>query len=178
MKSFTILIFSALVAIVSATPQETASTTSVALTPEASCAIRCPGDDICCKARCVGVPCPNEAMANKTTECARGCPQGNGSPADTEAYGRCQLSCISSYFFTGTATLPAATGTAAASGSATGTATGSAASGSGSASGSQTGSATRSGGAASTSTAGAANVYQLGTSAAGIIGLVMAAFAL
>jgi len=121
-------------------------------------------------------------MANKTTECARGCPQGNGSPADTEAYGRCQLSCISSYFFTGTATLSATTGTAAASGSATGTATGtatgSAASGSGSASGSQTGSATRSGSAASTSTGGAANVYQLGTSAAGIIGLVMAAFAL
>jgi len=176
MKSFTILIFSALVAIVSAIPQQTASTTSVSLTPQASCAINCAGDDICCKAKCVGVPCPNEAMADKTTECAKACPQGNGSPADTEAYGKCQFACISSYFFTGTATSPGATGTAAASRSATGTST---AVGSGSASGSQTASATGSGTAASTSTGGAVNVqYQLGSSAAGIIGLIIAAFAL
>jgi len=176
MKSFTILVLSALVAMVSATPQETASTTVVSLTPEASCAAKCAADDICCKATCFHVPCPNEAMANKTTECARACPQGNGSPADTEAYGRCQSACISSYFFTGTATLPGATGTAAASGSASH----SAASGSGSGSGSQTASATGSGSAATTKPSGAAaNVqYQLGSSAAGIIGLVIAAFAL
>jgi hypothetical protein len=175
MKSFTILVFSALVAIVSAIPQETASATVVSFTPEVSCAAKCPAEDICCKAQCVHVPCPNEAMANRTTECARNCVQGNGSQADTEAYGRCQFDCISSYFFTGTATLPAATGTAAGSGSATL----SAASGSGSGSGSQTASATGSGTAATTKASGAANVqYQLGSTAAGIIGLIMAAFAL
>jgi len=176
MKSFTILVLSALVAMVSATPQQTASSTIVSLTPEASCALKCAADDICCKASCVHVPCPNEAMANKTTECARGCPQGSGTPADAEAYGRCQLACINSYFFTGTATLPTATGTAAPSGSASL----SAASGSGSGSGSQTASPTGSGAAATTkASGGAANVqYQLGSSAAGIIGLVIAAFAL
>jgi len=174
MKSFTILVLSALVAMVSATPQQTPSATVVSLTPEASCAIKCPAEDICCKANCVHVPCPNEGMANKTTECARGCPQGNGSPADTESYGRCQLACISSYFFVGTATLP----TAAPSGSASLSAA--SGSGSGSGSGSQTASATGSGTAATAKpSGGAANVqYQLGSSAAGIIGLVIAAFAL
>lgn len=175
MKSFTILALAALAAMVSAIPQQSASATVVSLTPEASCAIKCPAEDICCKASCVHVPCPNEAMANKTTECARNCVQGSGTPADAEAYGRCQLGCISSYFFTGTANLPAATGTAAASGSASV----SAASGSGSVSGSGSQTASATGSAATTKSTGVANVqYQLGSTAVGIIGLMMAAFAL
>lgn len=174
MKSLGILAFSALVALVSAIPEKASSTTAT-LSPQASCAIKCPGDDICCQAKCIGVPCPNQGMANKTTECAAACPQGSGSPADTEAYGQCQFSCISSFFFTpsGTATLPteAATSPASTTGAAT-------QSGGSSGSGSQTASATSSG-ASAKSSGGAANPHhQLGSSAAGIIGLVMAALAL
>lgn len=64
-------------------------------------------------------------MVNKTTKCAADCEQGDGSPADTEAYARCQASCISSFFFTGTATLPAqtASGVPTNNASATGTLT-------------------------------------------------------
>lgn len=172
MKSFTILAFSALVAMVSAIPQEPTASVTVSLSPQASCAAKCPVTDICCQAQCAGVPCPNESMANKTTECAMNCKQGNGSPADTEAYAQCQSSCISAYFFSDTATLPAATRTSPSSATATGS---DAASGSGS----QTASATNSGGAAPKSSSGATNVqYQLGSTAASIIGLIMAAFAL
>jgi hypothetical protein len=74
------------------------------------------------------------------------CDQGDGSPADTEAYGACQSSCINSLFLTatdaagatGTNSL-AASNSASATGSAAGSATGSA---TGSAAGSATGSAT------------------------------------
>lgn len=184
MKSLGILAFSALVALASAIPQ-TATSTTATLSPQASCAINCARDDICCQAKCVGVPCPDQGMANKTTECAAACPQGNGSPADTAAYGQCQFSCISSYFFTpaGAATLPTGAATSAAStthGSATGGSTTGAASKSGgsSGSGSQTASATSSGASAKSSGGAASPHHQLGSSAAGIIGLVMAALAL
>ena len=60
--------------------------------------------DVCCLARCFEVPCPSEAMANDTTECAANCKQGDGSPKDTEEYARCQQNCFSSLFFPATAT--------------------------------------------------------------------------
>jgi len=60
------------------------------------------GTDLCCQAACVGVPCPNAAQANATTQCAMSCNQGSGSAADTKAYGDCQSACISSLFFTST----------------------------------------------------------------------------
>lgn len=174
MKSLTILAFSALVALVSAIPEEPASTTTPALSPQASCAVQCDVLDICCKAGCYSVPCPDEGMANRTTECAMACPQGDGTQEETEAYASCQLSCISSYFYSGSATLPA-TGAGTSPASNTGTATG-APSGSGSETGSPTASET---GASASSTGGAAGAhYQLGSAAAGIIGLVMAALVL
>lgn len=45
------------------------------------------------------VPSPNEDQANQTTDCATKCPQGSGSPADTEAFANCVQGCISKYFY-------------------------------------------------------------------------------
>jgi len=196
MKFFTALAFSGLVALVAAIPQsssttDVASSTSTApLSPTASCIAACQ-NDINCQAGCVGVPAPNASMVNSTTECAAKCPQGSGSPADTEAYAKCQQGCISSLFFsaTGTAASGAAeTGASSATGnteasttdsssgsSQTGSSSGgTATSGSGSSS-----SSTASGSAASTSHTGAASSnIQMGASAAGLMGIMLAALAL
>ncbi|EED14351.1 conserved hypothetical protein [Talaromyces stipitatus ATCC 10500] len=87
-----------------------ATSTTASLTSQQSCANKCDPIDICCSAACYQVPCPNNAMANDTTACAAACPQGSGTADDTAAYASCQQSCFSSLFFTGTATLPKATG--------------------------------------------------------------------
>ncbi|KAI9367018.1 hypothetical protein BJX61DRAFT_530342 [Aspergillus egyptiacus] len=84
----------------SAAPSATAS-----LTPEESCILRCDDTDRCCKAACVGVPCPSDQMANDTNTCVAECDQGSGSEADTEAYAQCQARCYTTHFFPGTATL-------------------------------------------------------------------------
>jgi hypothetical protein len=154
------------------------------------------GTDLCCQAACVGVPCPNAAQANATTECAMSCDQGSGSAADTKAYGDCQSACISSLFFTSTAGA-AATGSnsRAAGSSATATAAGSSGKSysissihqyaiiltliTGTARASSSSTASLSGSAASASSTGnAASSIQIGASTAGLLGLVMAALAL
>ncbi|KAL1971732.1 hypothetical protein VTN31DRAFT_1820 [Thermomyces dupontii] len=101
------------------------STKTATLSPQASCAAKeCEPSDVCCLARCFEVPCPSEAMANDTTECAANCKQGDGSPKDTEEYARCQQNCFSSLFFPATATATGsgngATGTSGSSASGTG----------------------------------------------------------
>jgi hypothetical protein len=67
-------------------------------------------------------------MANDTTSCVAACPQGNGSPQDTDRYASCEQSCYRSDFFPATAFTNAATGTVA-SASATETGSGSTATG-------------------------------------------------
>jgi hypothetical protein len=63
----------------------------------------------------VGVPCPSDLQANRTTECAANCVQGNGTEEETASYAACQSSCISSLFFplSTTAGAAGATGTGA-----------------------------------------------------------------
>jgi hypothetical protein len=78
--------------------------------------------DVCCQAKCVGVPCPSQSQVNATTECAAKCPQGNGTAAETDQYAQCQASCISSYFLTNSATAaPTASQTGSNTASSTGT---------------------------------------------------------
>ncbi|KAK2737029.1 hypothetical protein FQN57_000478 [Myotisia sp. PD_48] len=191
---------SALAVVVAAIPQNSATPTTAALSPETSCVLACGPADVCCKAACVGVPCPNENNANDTTECAAKCPQGNGSPSETENYARCQQACISSLFFTATggsgprptnANPPANTSSGSGSqptgSQPTGSNGGSRPSGteggeaSGSGSPTETGSERPSGttsGSGSASSTGAASTLKLGSSAAGVFGLVLAALAL
>lgn len=190
--SSTVLIASA-VAVASAA----SSSTSVALTPQASCLATCSSGDVNCQADCVGVPHPNNAGVNDTTECATNCDQGDGTPAQTEEYAQCLNKCYSAYYLTTggaaptLATIPAGVTTSAGSAasnaaSATGAAaSGSSGSGSGSGSNSKSstagssGSSTASGSAASASSStGVAPYIQVGTSAVGLVGLVIGIFAL
>ncbi|WEW58774.1 hypothetical protein PRK78_004242 [Emydomyces testavorans] len=187
MKYSSVIAFS-LIAVASAQSQSASpsasapATSTVPLSPAASCALKCPQADVCCQALCVGVPCPDAGMANKTNDCAAHCNQGKGTPADIDAYAKCQAACISSYFFSGTATLPAATGSAAPSngasptnapsGGATGGPTGGATGSRGGQSGSASATASK---PASTSNA-ASGVT--GASAGTFFGLILAAFAL
>ncbi|PGH07210.1 hypothetical protein AJ79_06314 [Helicocarpus griseus UAMH5409] len=179
MKSFTIFALAGLLASASALPQETKAPTP-SLSPEAKCAAeQCSVEDICCKAKCYNVPCPSEGMANETTECAMKCPQGSGTPQDTINYAKCQTDCINSHFFKGSSVIPQPTETGNAP-SKTGDATGTGAAATGSAataSGSPTGSEESSTPSPSTGAAAISNA-QLGSSAAGIVGLLMAALAL
>ncbi|OJD15175.1 hypothetical protein AJ78_04538 [Emergomyces pasteurianus Ep9510] len=180
MKAFSIFALAGLLASASALPQE-----NNPLSPAAKCASEC-GLNICCQAKCYNVPCPSEDMANKTTQCAMKCPQGNGSPEDIVAYAKCQTDCINTNFFDGSRGIPnpTATGGAGSPGSPNNTGgvspTGS---GSGSPSGSEgaeaTGTGSPTGGASASPSAGAAAMnVQFGSSAAGVVGLIMAALAL
>ncbi|OXV10542.1 hypothetical protein Egran_01697, partial [Elaphomyces granulatus] len=159
----------------------TQQSATVSLSPEVSCEVKCDPKDICCRANCAKVPCPNNQMANQTTACVAGCPQGNGSVADTANYAKCIQSCYSSLFFPATVTTDGSVSGATNVGS--GTSAGSGASGTsgannGSGSGSGSGTAT----AASTSTSKAAaasyQTLQLGASGAGLLGVILAVFAL
>ncbi|OJD22494.1 hypothetical protein ACJ73_06160 [Blastomyces percursus] len=163
MKVSTLFALAGLLASASALPQETTAT----LSPAAKCAIGC-GSSICCKAKCYSVPCPSEEMAKKTTQCAMNCPQGSGTPDDIVVYADCQTKCINANFFDGTTVIPNPTKTGAVSPTGTDSedakATGT---------GSPTGDSTP-----SPSVGAAAINAQLGSSAAGIVGILMAALAL
>ncbi|EZF76245.1 hypothetical protein H105_02395 [Trichophyton soudanense CBS 452.61] len=166
-----------------------AAAANTSLTPEQQCASQCPEKDICCKAICFKVPYPSNQDAKDTTICAAKCPTDQG-PA---AYARCQQGCIQSHFYTPGAT-PTAAPTGSSSGESTATTTGSSpsntsgsetTSGSGSAtsgsgSSGSSPSATHSGSGSTPTHTGAAvsnAKVQLG-SAAGAVGLLLAAFAL
>jgi len=186
---FTVAIIAAVAAVAAAQ-----STTTAALSPVQTCLAKCSDTDLNCKAQCVGVPHPNAGQINQTTQCAANCDQGDGSPAATEKYAKCQQACIYSIFLTtgSPATgAPAATGAAGSgsAGSAAGTTTGTAArackctsnlvyatvlanidpAGSGSPSGSAS--------PAGSSGAAVSNV-QIGASTVGILGFIMYALAL
>ncbi|KKZ62199.1 hypothetical protein EMCG_03337 [[Emmonsia] crescens] len=169
MKCFAIFALAGLLASVSALPQETSS-------PVAKCASECKLD-VCCRAKCYNVPCPSEDMANETTQCAMKCPQGSGTPEDTAAYAKCQTDCINTHFFNGGEgpSNPNQTGGAGSPGSANNSGGASPSGGEATGTGSPTGGSTSS---PSPSAAAAAINTQLGSSAAGIVGLLMAALAL
>lgn len=163
----------------STTNQQSAT---VSLSPEASCEANCDPKDICCKANCAKVPCPNNQMANQTTACVAGCPQGNGSAADTANYSKCIQSCYSSLFFPATVTTDGSASGATNVGG--GSSAGSGASGTGASgtSGTNNGSSSGTATAASTSSSKAAaasyQTLQLGASGAGLLGVILAVFAL
>ncbi|GFF40601.1 hypothetical protein IFM61606_05592 [Aspergillus udagawae] len=172
--------------LVLATAQSTtssAASTTTSQSPEVSCAAKCAATDICCVAGCFKVPCPSDQQANDTVSCVAACPQGSGTPSDTDKYAACQSSCYSSHFFPATMTNAGSTGTGASANTATTTGTGSSSSQTGSsgshASASGSGTATSSGASSSsTHNAAAVNQLQLGVSAAGLLGFVLAAWAL
>ncbi|OGM45559.1 hypothetical protein ABOM_006480 [Aspergillus bombycis] len=174
-----------------ATGTTAAPTTTVSLSPQQSCAKKCDATDLCCIAGCFQVPCPNDSQANDTNTCVAACPQGSGTPADTDRYAACQSSCYSSHFFPITATgNSGASKTSASDSDATTTGTGkdssstgssgSSGSGSGSSGSGSTGTGTSTGSAASGTETNAASVakLQLGVSAAGIAGVALGIWAL
>ncbi|KAE8371304.1 hypothetical protein BDV26DRAFT_276376 [Aspergillus bertholletiae] len=179
----------------SATETTVAPTATYSLSPQQSCAKKCDSKDLCCIAGCFEVPCPNDSQANDTNSCVAACPQGSGTPADTDRYAACQSSCYSSHFFpiTGTAN-SGASKTSVSNSDATTTGSGKDSSSTGSSGSSNsnsnsdssdskkaTGTSTGSGAAASsTETTNAASVpqIQLGVSAAGIAGLALGIWAL
>ncbi|PSK60460.1 hypothetical protein C1H76_4356 [Elsinoe australis] len=168
--------------------QNTASSTSTSLSPTQTCLNACAAGDVNCQAACLGNPFPNESQINATTECSMNCVQGNGTQAETEAYGQCLANCRASYFISTGTNFVGASATGAAGSSATGSGSSAPASGSASATG-RTGSAassasgaanTASGSASASASAGAA-VYGATVQVApfaGVMGLLMAALAL
>ncbi|PYI00922.1 hypothetical protein BO78DRAFT_328898 [Aspergillus sclerotiicarbonarius CBS 121057] len=188
MKFNSTLVLSSLLALAvaqDASSTSSSSTTTVSLSPQASCATKCADTDTCCIAQCYEVPCPNDAQANDTTSCVAACPQGSGTPSDQKSYASCQNSCYSSYFFPASATgSSGSSATKASSNDASTTKSGSSSSSTGSSSNSKSGSSgsgtsTATGShASSTENAAAITQLKLGVSAAGVLGFVLAAWAL
>jgi len=163
----------------SSTTKPAASTTSVntAQTSEQArmeaCLAACKPDDVKCRADCITVPSPSHSQVNQTTECVAKCPQGSGSPADTEAYRVCVDGCIAKYYYTTGGTIAGTTATGSASGTGAG---GASATGTGSASGSDaTGSAS---GSASATGKSAASTFRVGSYAIGLVAFAAAFFSL
>ena len=159
------------------------STKTATLSPQASCAAKnCEPSDVCCLARCFEVPCPSEAMANDTTECAANCKQGDGSPKDTEEYARCQQSCFSSLFFPATATQDSSdngpTGTRTSGSGSDATETGGSDSNSDSDSSEDSDSASSTEESDSEESGDAASTLGIKAGTAGIVGAIVAALAL
>ncbi|RMJ25707.1 hypothetical protein PHISP_03438 [Aspergillus sp. HF37] len=135
------------------------------LSQQASCASDCGVTDVCCMANCYNMPCPSDSNPNKAAECVSSCPTG-----DPQAYADCQHDCYNKYFWQdGTSTAAQSNNQATATGSeATSTGTGS-----------DSGSSTATGtGAAPSNSDNAGAPVKLGASAAGLMGLIMAALVL
>ncbi|KAL4749079.1 hypothetical protein BDW72DRAFT_179043 [Aspergillus terricola var. indicus] len=90
------------------TETSTAPATTHSLTAAERCALNCGENDLCCVAACYSVPCPSDQQANNTNTCVSQCDQGDGSEEDTQAYAECQARCISSTYFPGTVTVTSA----------------------------------------------------------------------
>ncbi|RJE17947.1 hypothetical protein PHISCL_09717 [Aspergillus sclerotialis] len=181
--------------VLAAAQETTGSPTTTSLSAEASCAQNCGTNDRCCIAGCYKVPCPSKDQADDTNKCVAKCPQGTGTPEDTQAYISCQNACFTSHFFPATmtgVTVPTDVVSATATGDSTKTgSSGSSASETGSASessssdssdssesASASGSSTASGSGAAPTESNAGVPVKLGASAAGLFGVVMAALAL
>ncbi|KAI1423074.1 hypothetical protein F5Y12DRAFT_560209 [Xylaria sp. FL1777] len=77
------------------------------------CLAACDPTDTKCRANCIAVPSPDNQNVNATTNCVAGCPQGNGTAADNQAYADCVEKCIGEYYYTTTGTPNLATSNAA-----------------------------------------------------------------
>ncbi|KAL4982814.1 hypothetical protein BDW68DRAFT_170084 [Aspergillus falconensis] len=171
------------------TETSTAPATTHSLTAAERCALNCSDDDLCCVAACYSVPCPSDQQANNTNTCVSQCDQGDGSEEDTQAYAECQARCISSTYFPGTVTVTSApTSSSTGSNTATTTSSGDDADSTDDSnsddSNSDDSSATSTNGDSATAT-GSGNepsdtnaATRLGVSAAGLAGLLVAAWAL
>jgi len=143
---FTILLVSGALAAVAVAQSATTSANA----PESSvhtCLNNCKGGDVNCQAHCITVPSPNTQNIENTDKCVAACPQGNGSPAETDKYSACVQSCIKQNYYVSSEGTPNATGGSGGSGSGSGvdtmvtpTGTGASPSGTGSGSGSGSGS--------------------------------------
>lgn len=119
MKFTTVLFSVALIA--SATAQTTTTTSSAPVNTNSSygpavdkCLATCKPENkdyVSCAATCLGNPNPTPEQVNETTKCAAACPQGNGTQAETEAYGKCQRACTVKYFLPSPDSVPDATQT-------------------------------------------------------------------
>ncbi|EXJ60941.1 hypothetical protein A1O7_05094 [Cladophialophora yegresii CBS 114405] len=157
-----------------------AASSTASLSPQVKCLQSCGSADVCCQAKCVGVPCPSQSQANATTDCAAQCPQGNGTASETEEYANCQASCISSYFLTSSATAAPTGSQTSGSASATATFGGDSTATDGSATATEGGSTT---GASSTASAtgesgNGADSLHVGRVGLGFLALVVAGMAL
>ncbi|KZF25958.1 hypothetical protein L228DRAFT_235085 [Xylona heveae TC161] len=108
MRFFTVIATLSLTVAVSALGNSTSTGQSPSGTTasQQACLNKCTPTDLNCQAACVGVPSPNNSQANKNTQCAQNCDQGNGSPEDTKKYGECLSSCASSYYWQDSSATP------------------------------------------------------------------------
>ncbi|KAJ9489251.1 hypothetical protein VN97_g4060 [Penicillium thymicola] len=203
---FSILALSALLAFAAAADTTTVNPSTITSTPEIDSTLG-EVTDICCTAKCYHVPCPSDNQVNDTNNCVSACPQGTGSPADIQKYTECEQSCYNSHFWGGngngsgatathSSTTSTGTGSTATRTSSDSSSTDSKSSGNndnndnngnddkndndgknGNDDSSSSGTATSSSGFSQQTANAAANV-NLGASAAGLFGLVAAAFAL
>ncbi|GKT55091.1 hypothetical protein ColTof4_08046 [Colletotrichum tofieldiae] len=185
MRFTSIIVTGALAILASAQSSTLATSTSTAVSAASSeqaaiaeCLKACPATDVGCQSKCISVPNPNESQVNQTTACVAACPQGDGSPEQTQKYADCSQKCISQYYFSSGGT-PAATGGSGSGSGSGGSATAATATGSGAAA---TGSATRASGsgaaasgtdaAASGSSTPNAAPALIGSASFGVVGII------
>ncbi|KAI0858381.1 hypothetical protein F4860DRAFT_316528 [Xylaria cubensis] len=118
---FASFIVAGLFAVVASAQSSTATTTSASAESSIAsqieqCLAKCDDSDTKCRANCIAVPSPDTQNVNATTSCVAGCPQGNGTAADNQAYADCVKNCIGEYYFTSTGTPNLATSGAGNSG--------------------------------------------------------------
>ncbi|KAJ5636917.1 uncharacterized protein N7484_010230 [Penicillium longicatenatum] len=89
------------------------------------CAKTCDPRDSCCIAKCYQVPCPSESQVDDTHDCVAACPQGTGSPADTQKYADCEQRCFDTHYLpaAGVAATTTSSGATASSTTTSGTTT-------------------------------------------------------
>lgn len=54
--------------------------------------------DSCCIAKCYQTPCPNDSQVEDTHNCIAACPQGTGTPADSQKFADCEKRCIDTHY--------------------------------------------------------------------------------
>ncbi|RPB27154.1 hypothetical protein L211DRAFT_846699 [Terfezia boudieri ATCC MYA-4762] len=114
MKFITVLFSAALIA--GAAAQTTTTTSSAPVNTNSSygaevdkCLSTCKPEDtdyVNCTANCLGNPNPTSEQVIENTKCSMACPQGNGTQADTEAYGKCLRECTVKYFLPNPSSVP------------------------------------------------------------------------
>ncbi|KAG6044195.1 hypothetical protein E4U39_003605 [Claviceps sp. Clav50 group G5] len=104
---FAVAVVSGLAAVVSA---QTPVSADPATASAAACLKKCAVGDVNCQSHCITVPSPNEQQVNDTTKCAAACPQGSGSPEETQKYADCVQGCISKHYFDKSGGTPQPTG--------------------------------------------------------------------